>query len=96
MITQNKRLFSMLGAVPVVLSIPLVAGFFTKEVNWDLVDFIIMGLLLSIVVLGIEFVLRKVKSTKNRIILGAAILAVFALIWGEMAVGLFGSPIAGN
>jgi Kef-type K+ transport system membrane component KefB len=93
---NNKRLLYMLAAVPVVLLIPMFGSIFTDQVDWDLADFIIMGIMLSAVALGIEFTLRKVKTTKNRIILGACIFVLFALVWGELAVGLFGSPFAGN
>jgi hypothetical protein len=34
------------------------------------------------------------KKTKTSLILG--VLLLFLLVWGELAVGLFGSPWAGN
>lgn len=94
--TQNKRLFSILLAVPVLLLIPFTAMQFTKEVNWDLKDFLAMGILLTGTALTIEMVLRKVKTPKYRLALCAGILIILFLVWAELAVGIFGSPFAGS
>jgi len=101
--TENKsqtnltqRLLITFGTVLAILSIPLIAMQFTKEVNWDLSDFIIMGLLLSVTGLAIEFVTRKIKSFNLKIVLTAVILFLLFLIWAELAVGIFGSPFAGS
>jgi hypothetical protein len=69
---------------------------FSNEVNWTIMDFLIAGVLLFGTGLTIEFVLRKVKTRKNRILICGIILLLLLLIWIELAVGLFGSPIAGN
>lgn len=69
---------------------------FSNEVNWSIMDFVVAGVLLFGTGLTIEFVLRKVKTRKNRILVCGIILLLLLLIWIELAVGLFGSPIAGN
>ena len=94
--TSNKRLIGILCSIPVLLSIPLIAMQFTKEVNWTLSDFVIMGMLLLITGLGVELVLRKVRTDRNRFIVTALVLFLFFLIWAELAVGVFGSPFAGS
>lgn len=94
--TSNKRLIGILCAIPVLLSIPLIAMQFTNEVDWTLSDFIIMGILLLITGLAIEFCLRKVKTARNRFIVTAVVLFIFFLIWAELAVGVFGTPFAGS
>lgn len=96
MIAQNKRLFGILLTVAFILSIPLVAMQFTKEVDWRLGDFVIMGILLTGTGLLCEMVIRKVKKPENRFIIIAAILALLFLIWAELAVGIFGTPFAGS
>ena len=96
MLTQQKRLTFILLAIPLLLSIPLVAMQFSHEVNWSAFDFIVMGGLLLGLGLGIEFVLRKVKETRQRLLIIGAIILGFLLLWAEMAVGLFNSPIAGS
>jgi len=96
MTAQNKRLMLILAGVPSLLLIPLIAMQFSKEVDWKILDFIIMGVLLLGTGLLFELVLRKVKSTKGRILLCGAVLLVFLLIWVELAVGIFGTPFAGG
>lgn len=91
-----KNLVTLLSIVALLLLIPFVAMQFTNEVNWSAMDFIVAGVLLFGTGLSIEFVLRKVKTRKNRIIICGIILLVLLLLWMELAVGLFGSPIAGN
>jgi hypothetical protein len=43
-----------------------------------------------------ELVMRTVKKTSHRIAVCGAVLAAFLLIWIELAVGLFGTPLAGS
>jgi len=93
---KNKRLTMILASVAIILLIPLIAMQFTNEVNWNVFDFVIMGVLLVTTGLLCELVLRKVKSTKNRIILCGVLLVALFLIWAELAVGIFGSPFAGS
>ena len=69
---------------------------FSNEVNWSIMDFVIAGVLLFGTGLTIQFVLRKVKTRKNRILICGIIILLLLLLWIELAVGLFGSPIAGN
>lgn len=93
---KNKRLIIILISIAVLLLIPFLAMQFTPEIDWELTDFIIMGILLLCTGLSIEVVLRKVKSVKNRILICLAILIVFLLVWAELAVGLIGTPFAGS
>lgn len=93
---QNKRLIGIIATVVILLSIPLIAMQFTNEVNWDLTDFIVAGILLFGTGLLCEFVMRKITKPKHRIALCGTILLVLALIWIELAVGIFGSPFAGS
>ena len=93
---KNKRLAGILLTMAILLMVPLVAMQFTNEVDWSLFDFVVMGSLLLIVGLTAEFSLRKIKATKNRIIVIAIILFIFLLIWAELAVGVFGTPFAGS
>jgi len=79
-----------------ILSIPLVAMQFTKEVNWTLSDFVIAAVLLLGTGLAIELVIRYVKTRLWRTMLLAIILLLLFLTWAELAVGIFGTPFAGS
>mgnify|MGYP006943063004 FL=1 len=96
MFKQNKRLISIVLAVPILLLIPFIAMYYSSEVKWTLFDFCIAGLLLTGAGLSIEFILRKVKSGKQRIALVFALIIAFLLIWAELAVGIFNTPIGGH
>ncbi len=96
MIMQNKRLIGIVLTVAFLLLIPFIAMQFTKEVTWTLFDFIVAGVLLLSTGLACEFVIRKVKKFEYRVAVCLVILAVLLLIGVELAVGIFGSPIAGS
>lgn len=93
--TTKKRI--LLYTIPLVLlSIPFVTGFLTKEVNWSVNDFIIAGVLLFTTAFTVDFILSKVKIRGRQFLYISLILIVLFLIWAELAVGIFGSPFAGN
>ncbi|MBZ9730172.1 hypothetical protein LB467_10780 [Salegentibacter sp. JZCK2] len=93
---KTKRFLIIVLTVGALLLIPFIAMQFSTEVVWTASDFIIMGILLLVTGLGIDFVLRKVSSFKNRLIISGIILAVFFVIWAELAVGIFRTPFAGS
>lgn len=96
MITKSQR-NNILFLIPVaLLSIPLVAMQFTKEVNWSFSDFAIGGFILFGTAFIIKLILEKFKTTKSRLILIMLKFAVLILVWIELAVGIFGSPFAGS
>ncbi|GAB3803633.1 hypothetical protein GCM10028819_33820 [Spirosoma humi] len=96
MLTQNRRLIGILLTVALLLSVPLIAMQFTNEVKWSPFDFIVAGILLFGTGLTGELVIRKVNRMNYRIAIYGAILVVLVLVWIELAVGLFGSPLAGS
>lgn len=94
---KNTRLIGILITVAVLLLIPFVSmqtGI--GGARWSKFDFILAGLLLLVTGLACEFVLRMVTSFKYRLAICAAILFVLFIIWAEIAVGLFGTPLAGS
>ena len=93
---KNKRLKIIVLTVAFLLLIPVIAMQFTDEVNWDLFDFIVAGVLLLGTGLILDLILRKIKDVKHRIVIAAALLALLFLVWAELAVGIFGKPLAGN
>lgn len=93
---QNARLAIILSIIVVLLLVPLIAMLFTSEVNWSIFDFLVAGTLLLGTGLACEMVLRKLKTAKYRIAICAVLIAVLLLVWAELAVGIFGTPFAGN
>ncbi|WP_417609749.1 hypothetical protein [Owenweeksia hongkongensis] len=93
---KNKRLVIIIGLIFLMLLIPFTAMQFSNEVNWSHFDFIIAAFLLFSIGLGLEVILQKVRTRKLRIIFSVVLLTLFFLVWGELAVGLLGSPLAGS
>lgn len=96
MLTQDKRFSFILIFGALLLCIPFIAMQFTKEVNWTLLDFLVAAILIFGTGLLCEFVLRKVKNASNRWYVIAAIILLMISVWVELAVGVFGTPFAGN
>ena len=96
MAISMKRILSMLLIVAVLLMIPLVGMQITDSIQWGGFDFLVAGGLLLSVMFGLDLVVRKVPKLNHRILLGALVALAFLLLWAELAVGIFGSPIAGS
>jgi hypothetical protein len=94
--TKALRPILLFAAAAALLSVPWIAMFFTSEVNWDAFDFLVAGVLLFGSAAAIEMALRLLRSAKLRVAACAAILVVLALVWAELAVGVFGTPFAGS
>jgi len=93
---MNKRLIIILSVATVLLLIPLIAMQFTDEVNWQVGDFIIMGILLYGTGLICELAFKRIKNLNNRYLVIVVILLIFFLIWAELGVGIFGTLFAGS
>ena len=78
-----------------VLLIPYLAMQFSQEVNWSVFDFMAMGFLLFAAGVTVDLIFGKAQAQYRwLIILGVVLL--FLLLWAELAVGVFGTPWAGN
>lgn len=92
----NKRRTIILSVIGLILLLPIIGMQFTNEVNWTASDFLIAGILLGSIGIAVDFALATAKSNTQRAVLLAIILIIGFLIWAELAVGLFGTPFAGN
>ncbi len=93
---QNKNIIHIALGTALILLVPLLAMQFTDEVAWDLTDFAIIGTLLFGTGLAYELATRKVSNIKYRVAVGIVLAAALLLVWIELAVGLFGTPLAGQ
>ena len=92
----KQRLFYGGLAIGLLLLVPFVAMQFTDEVNWSGADFIVAGVLLVGLVGIAELISVVITKKSHRLLLGGVALIIFLLVWAELAVGIFGSPIAGT
>lgn len=78
------------------LLIPFIGMQLTDTIQWSVLDFVVMGILLLGLGFGIQWVSGKIQSPwKKQVYVGLMILT-FLLVWAELAVGIFGTPVAGN
>jgi hypothetical protein len=94
--TLTKRLLIIVGTVIILLLIPFTAMQFTDEVNWGVMDFVIMGALLLAMGLLINMIGKRIRKRTSKILLMTAVVVVFLLVWAELAVGIFGTPLGGS
>ena len=79
-----------------LLLIPLFGNFFSDEFNWSLFDFLVMGTILLTMGILINLIIDKLKKRSFKVLLIIVTILVFALIYLELAVGVFGTPFAGS
>ncbi len=91
-----KRHKIILLTITVLLLIPLIAMQFSEQVNWTLGDFLVAGILLFSTGLILDLIIRKIKNINYRIVISIALFIILLLIWAELAVGIFGTPLSGN
>ncbi len=77
---------AMWGAFATLLSLPALFRF-----PWSASDFVVMGVMLGSVGLGIEFLVRRSGSNAFRLGSVAAVLTAFMTVWANLAVGMIGS-----
>lgn len=98
--TIKRSVMADLGRVALatglVLLVPLAAMGVTQEVNWSAFDFAVAAVLLLGAGSAYVAISRKLKATRQRIIATLALAFGFVLLWAELAVGIFNSPIAGS
>ena len=87
----KKRLTIWATIVVIILMIPLVAMQFTQEIRWNLLDFIIMGVVLFGIGLAYELIAKKSQKTVYRVAFVIGFLGAFLLFWVNGAVGIIGS-----
>ena len=87
----SKSVFRLALGTALLLLIPLVAMQFTKEVNWNWFDFVVMGGLLFSTGLAYLVIARQGNNRTYRVAVGVAVVAGLLLVWANLAVGLVGS-----
>ncbi|MGV7209643.1 hypothetical protein ACLB1G_17500 [Oxalobacteraceae bacterium A2-2] len=79
-----------------ILLLPLAAMQFTREVDWQANDFVAAAVLLGGA--GTVYVLaaRLLRTGRQRLLAAALCALALLLAWAELAVGVFGTPLAGS
>ncbi|GAA5094273.1 hypothetical protein GCM10023210_25770 [Chryseobacterium ginsengisoli] len=95
--TLEKQKTTIIFAVPALLMVTAFLGnLFVEGWNWSLSDFIIAAVLLFGTAFFINLVIRSRKTLISKLLVCFVILLVLALVWIELAVGIFGTPFGGS
>ncbi|EIM78888.1 hypothetical protein A3SI_00450 [Nitritalea halalkaliphila LW7] len=86
---NRKRLYVLLGSVLLLLSLPLIAMQFSREVQWDVMDFLMMGSMLLGTGTLLELFRAHIKRKVPLLVASGGLILAFLLLWAELAVGLF-------
>jgi len=93
----NKSQLVILIIVVLILTIPWLEQLDGKAAfHWTFFDYCAAFILLSTFGFGIEYLVRKTKSKKGKFLIILVLTLLFMLLWAELAVGIFNSPIAGD
>lgn len=93
---MKKKFLIRLVTVWSILMLPLVGGQLSTEIQWDLADYLVAAVLLTAAVIGVELILIFNLSKRQQMVLLIVFFLSFLLLWAELAVGIFGSPLAGS
>ncbi|TXC75647.1 hypothetical protein [Luteibaculum oceani] len=91
-----KQLLTVAGFTLFILVIPFIAMGISDQVNWSGMDFLVAGILVSGLGMSLAIIRNGITNKGKRLIIIALVLFTFILLWLELAVGIFGSVIAGS
>jgi hypothetical protein len=93
---NRAQRFILLGIL-FILTIPFIEQLDGNAAfNWGPLDFVLMFMILLTLGFGIEFFVRTIQSRRLRWLAILCIVLFIMLLWAELAVGVFDSPIAGD
>lgn len=94
--THRNTTLAIFAVPALLLAAAFLGNLFVEGWNWSGFDFLVAAVLLFGTA-GLIFLIRTfIKNRNYRILLSLIIIVCLVLIWVELAVGIFGSPFAGN
>ena len=82
----------LLLLIPLALQLTIGTGVDGQGFNWKLGDFVVIGTLLFVTGIAIDYAIRKIIDPVYRVVAVIAIVLVLLLIWADLAVGIFNIP----
>lgn len=104
---EDKKIYRVALITALILMVPFLLMQFNVQiadpgnpgletVNWNVFDFVVMGFLIFATGIAYEILILKMNTRAQRWAVAILVAGAFFLIWAELAVGIFGSPIAGS
>lgn len=91
-----NRFVKLIVGLEALLLIPFFGKILSSEVKWTALDFAVMAILLGGLALGIELALRVLNTKLQQLAAIGVVVLAFLLLYIELAVGIFNSPLAGH
>lgn len=82
----NKSMMRVGKIVSIILLAAFLGNFTIDGWNWGVMDFVIIGAMLFVAGLGIDWTIKKFTNPFHRLMIILGIVALFLLIWTELAV----------
>lgn len=79
-----------------LLLIPIIGTIISEDVQWNLYDFLIAAVLLVGIAMAFNLVASSYKKNTKLVVIGIGFAALIVLLFIELAVGILGTPFAGN
>jgi hypothetical protein len=93
----NRPQWIIFIVIILLLCIPFIEQLGGNEsFNWTFFDYLMAFILLFSVGITLEFTVRSIRSRSLKRAAIVVIVLFFILLWAELAVGIFNSPIAGD
>jgi predicted ferric reductase len=93
---KKKTIHIILYTIGGILALALISDVTSEEMQWSAADYLIAAVILLAAAASIVFIKRKITGRRARLTAFVILAILFVLVWGELAVGLFGTPWAGN
>ena len=92
----TRAFIKIFGITIVLLLLPFVSSLLNDQIDWDILDYSVMGSMIFTAISLFFYTNRKFKKTKSSYWIEIFILVIFLLLWAELAVGIFNTPLAGS
>ena len=79
------------GGAACLLLLPAIAMQFSREVDWSLFDFVLMGAMLGLVCGAFELAVRVARNHAYVVGAGVGVVSAFLMTWINLAVGIIGN-----
>lgn len=91
---QSRGRRALLGTLGLLL-FPLGATLVFEDFRWDGGDFLVMGGMLFPTLWLLDWIVHRFPGRQGTL-MGMVVLLLFLLLWAELAVGIFGTHLAGD
>ncbi len=95
-IFNRAQRFILLGILFILIDLIIERLDGNASFNWSSFDFVLAFVILLTFGFSLEYLVRTIQSRRLKWLAILGIILFFVLLWAELALGIFDSPIAGD